>query len=149
MASLLLVAAVVRQGDKRLLINAALFGVSALFFRRDSRIELDKFARRCRIQRLDMLRRSDRTIAFDDIRDVGVEVMRPDTSVQAHTRLSILTAADRFPLTAGYTADLSTHIAIREVMVDAIFSGTSRPPPLDPAQVLRDGGRPFTAALRE
>ena len=134
--------------DPRQLINAALFAISALFFRRISRIELDKSARGCRIWRLDMWRRSDRTMPFDDITDVQVEVMRPDTSVQVHTRLTLVTSAGPVPLTAGYQANLDAHIALREAMVGVIFSGRPRPAALDPGQLLRDGGRPLAAAMR-
>jgi hypothetical protein len=134
--------------DPRQLINAALFAAAAVFFRRISRIELDKSARRCRIWRLDMWRRSDRTVGFDDIMDVQVEVMRPDTSVLVHTRLKLVLSAGAIPLSAGYRANLDAHIALRESMVDVIFSGRAPPARLDPAQVLRDGGRPIAAAMR-
>lgn len=147
-AAIFTISVVVRHSDPRQLINAGLFAASALFFRRISRTDLDKSARRCRIFRLDMWRRSDRTVPFDDIDDVQVELMQPDTSVQCHTRLSLVTSAGPIPLTAGFIADLDGHIAIREVMVDVIFNGRSRPPPLDPGQLLRDGGRPIAASMR-
>ena len=142
------VAVIAQHADLRQLINAGLFGVSAVFFRRKSRVELDRSARCCRIWRLDMWRRSTRTLAFDDITDVQVEVMQPDTSVQCHTRLTLLAPAGPVPLTAGFRAELDGQIALRETMADVIFTGRVRPARLDPRQVLVDGGRPFAAAMR-
>jgi hypothetical protein len=134
--------------DPKQLINAALFAVAALFFRRVSRIELDKAAHTCRLWRLDMWRRSQRVIPFGDISDVRVDVMRPDTSVQVHTRLSLVTSTETIPLTAGFQADLDWHIKLRELMVDVIFSDRTRPAHLDAEEVLIAGGRPITAAMR-
>ena len=139
---------VVRHVDPRQLINSVLFALSAIFFRRTSQIDLDKSARRCEIWRRDMLKRSNRILAFDEIVDVRVELMSPDTSVQPHTRLSLTTNEGEVPLTAGFMASLDHHVELREAMVDVIFKGRARPAPLDPVQVLRDGGRPIAAAMR-
>jgi hypothetical protein len=95
-----------------------------------------------------MWRRSQRVIPFGDISDVRVDVMRPDTSVQVHTRLSLVTSTETIPLTAGFQADLDWHIKLRELMVDVIFSGRTRPAHLDAEEVLIAGGRPITAAMR-
>jgi hypothetical protein len=147
-AALIVVVVIAERADLRQLISAALFAASAVFFRRIARIELDKSGRVARISRVDMWRPSERLIGFDDISDVQVEVMRPDTSVQPHTRLGLATTQGHVPLTAGYSAALDAHLALRETMVDAIFSGRARPARLDAAQVLIDGGRPISAAWR-
>jgi hypothetical protein len=147
-AVIVAIVVVTRHADPRQLINAALFAISAVFFRRQSRITLDKARRTCEISRLDMWRRSDRSVAFDDINDVKVEIMRPDTSVQIHTRLSLVTHDGQLPLTAGYRANLDQHIQLREAMVDIIFSGKSRPAPLDAGQLLVEAGRPIAAIMR-
>ena len=74
-----------------------------------------------------MSRRTDRTVSFDDIGDVRVDIMRPDTSVQCHTRLPLAASAGTVPLTAGFIADPGVDIASREVMVHAIFDGRPWP----------------------
>jgi hypothetical protein len=148
-AAVIIAVAVVYSGsDLRQLVNAVLFAGSAVFFRRISRVELAKAGRTARIFRVDMWKRSDRAIPFDDISDVRVEVMRPDTSVQCHTRLTLTTGAGPVPLTAGFRANLDDHIALRETMVDVIFSGRTRPAPLSAVEVLTEGGRPLLAAMR-
>lgn len=147
-AFIVAIVVVTRHADPKQLVNAALFAASAVFFRRKSRITLDKAGRLCEIWRQDMWRQSDRSLAFDDIKDVKVEIMRPDTSVQCHSRLSLVIPEGPLPLTAGYRANLDQHIQLREAMVDIIFSGKSRPAPLDAAQLLVDAGRPIAAIMR-
>ena len=137
-----------RHADPRQLINAGLFAVATVFFRRVSGVELDKRARTLRLSRVDMWRRSERTVAFGEITDVQVELMRPDTSSQSHSRLTVITPAGAVPLTAGFAPGLDRQIALREAMVEVVFAGRARPAPLDPVQVLRDGGRPLAAAMR-
>lgn len=144
-AVLLTIVIIVHHLDFKQLINAFLFAVAAVFFRRDSRITLDKRARRCGVWRRDMWRRSYRAIPFDEINDVEVEIQRPDTSVQAHSRLSLLTSSGPVPLTASFRADLDAQVALREAMLDVIFAGRPRPAPLDPVQLLIDAGRPWAA----
>jgi hypothetical protein len=95
-----------------------------------------------------MWRRSQRDINFEDITDVRVEVMRPDTSAQVHTRLSLATTDGDVPLTAGYRANLDQHLGLRETMADAIFRGRARPARLDARQLLIDAGRPLAAEMR-
>lgn len=147
-AVLLAIVIIARHLDPRQLINAFLFGAAAVFFRRESRITLDKAAHRCGVWRQDMWRQSYRAIPFDDINDVQVEIQRPDTSVQVHSRLSLLTPGGPIPLTAGFRADLDAHIALRETMLDVIFVGRPRPARLDPVQLLIDAGRPWAAERR-
>jgi hypothetical protein len=147
-AVLIAIVVVVRHDDPKQLINAFLFGAAAVFFRRESRITFDKSARRCGIWRQDMWRRSYRTIPFDDIEDVQVEIETPDTDALTHSRLSLLTAAGPVPLTAGFSATLDWQISLRETMVDVIFLGRPRPAPIDPVQLLLKAGRPFAAARR-
>jgi hypothetical protein len=147
-AAILVIVVIGRHVDPRQLINAALFAIAAAFFRRSSRIVLDKPARHCRIRRLDMWRQSQRDIKFDDITDVRVQIMRPDTSVQVHTRLLLATSSGDVPLSAGYRANLDQHIALRETIVDVIFSGRARPAPLEARQLLIDAGRPMAAVMR-
>lgn len=147
-AVLIAIFVVVRREDPRQLINSVLFAASAVFFRRESRITLDKSARRCGIWRQDMWRRSYRTIPFDDIEDVQVEIEAPDMDALTHSRLSLLTSVGSVPLTAGFSATLDWQISLRERMVDAIFLGRPRPAQLDPVQLLLNAGRPFAAARR-
>jgi len=147
-AVLVVIVVIYRGVDPRQLINAVLFSAAAVFFRRIARITLDNERRILRLFRVDMWRRSERTIPFDDISDVQVEVARPETSVQTHTRLTLTTANGPVPLTAGYRANLDAHIALRETLVDVIFNGRSRPAPLSAVQVLLAGGRPLAAAMR-
>jgi len=144
-AAIVVVVVVFRHDNPKQLINAFLFAIAAVFFRRESRITLDKLARRCGLWRRDMWRTSYRAIAFDDIDNVQVEICRPNTSVQTFTRLSLQTSTGAVPLTAGYRADLDRHIALRETMVDVIFVGRTRPAALDPVKLLLDAGRPFAA----
>jgi len=147
-AVLLAVVIIVRHLDPKQLINAFLFAVASVFFRRESRVTLDKAARRCGVWRRDMWRRSYRAIPFDDIKDVEVEIQRPDTSVQTHCRLVLSTSSGTIPLTAGFRAGLDAQIALRNAMVDVIFLGRPRPAQLDPVQMLVDAGRPFAAERR-
>jgi hypothetical protein len=140
--------AILRHADRVLLINAALFAVSGLFFRRVSEVDLDKGTKHCRISRLDVFRRSERMIAFDEITDVRVEIQRADTSAQDHARLNLVTATGAVALTAGFAAGVDAQIALREAMVDVIFLGRPRPAPLDPVRVLAQGGRVFHGAVR-
>ena len=139
---------VVRRENPKQLINSVLFGASAVFFRREARITLDKSARRCGIWRQDMWRRSYRTVPFDDIQDVQVEIETPDTDALIHSRLSLLAGAGSVPLTAGFSATLDWQISLREKMVDVIFLGRPRPAQLDRTQLLLNSGRPFAAARR-
>src|SRR6185437_16323788 len=81
-----------RHDDPKQLINAFLFAVAAIFFRRESRITLDKAVRRCGVWRRDMWRTSYRAMSFDDIDDVQVELQRPNTSALTHSRLSLQTS---------------------------------------------------------
>jgi hypothetical protein len=147
-AVIVAVIVLVRHDNPKQLINSFLFAISAVFFRRESRIKLDKVARRCGLWRRDMWRSSYRAVGFNDIHDVQVEIMRPNTSVQTFTRLSLQTKSGALPLTASFRADLDRHIAVRESMVDVIFVGRPRPPALDPVKLLLDGGRPFAAEGR-
>ena len=142
------VVVITRHDDFKQLINSVLFAVSALFFRRESRITLDKVARRCGIWRQDMWKHSYRALAFDDIEDVQVEILRPDGDVLVHCRLALLTPSGAVPLTAGYSATLDWQIKLREMMLDVIFVGRTRPLPLDPVKLLLDAGRPYQAATR-
>lgn len=139
---------VVGHKDPRQLITAFFFAAATVFFRRDSRITLDKLARRCDIWRLDMWRRTYRGLPFDDVKDVQVQIERPDTGAVAHSRLVLATSCEAIPLTAGYSATLDWHLKLREQLVDLIFVGRSRPAPLDPVKLLQDSGRPFLAARR-
>jgi hypothetical protein len=146
----IVIAVVVIAGhkDPKQLINAILFGVAAVFFRRESRITLDKAGRRFELWRRDMWRHSYRAIAFDQINGVQVEMQRPNTSVQNFSRLSLETSVGAVPLTASFRADFDKLIALRETMVDVIFAGRERPAPLDPVQLLADAGRIFAAERR-
>jgi len=147
-AVLIVIFVVARHENPKQLINAVLFAASAVFLRRESRITFDKSARRCGIWRQDMWRRSYRTILFDDIQDVQVEIQRPDTGALTHSRLSLLTSTGPVPLTAGFSATLDWQISLRETMIDVIFLGRSRPAQLDPVQLLLNAGRPLAAARR-
>jgi len=140
--------AVSRHFDRTLLINTGIAAVAAVFFRRESRVTLDKPARRCGIWRRDMWRTSYRAIAFDDITDVRVEIERPDTGRQTHSRLAVVTRDGAVPLTAGFGPGLDDQIRIREAMVDMIFAGRGRPAVIDPVQLLLDAGQPFAAERR-
>jgi hypothetical protein len=144
----ILVFAAVGHGKPALLINAGLFAAAGFFFRRVSDVDLDKAAKRCRISRLDMVRRTEQTIAFDAIVDVRLELQRPNTSAQDHARIDLVTASGSISLTAGFAPGVDRQIALREAMVDVIFLGRPRPAPLDPVQVLADGGRVMNAAVR-
>jgi hypothetical protein len=147
-AVIVAVVVLVRHDNPKQLINAFLLAVAAVFFRRESKITLDKAARRCGLWRRDMWRSSYRSVGFDDIDDVQVEIMRPNTSAQTFTRLSLQTKSGAVPLTASFRADLDRHIALRESMVDVIFLGRPRPAALDPVKLLLDAGRPFAAERR-
>jgi hypothetical protein len=137
-----------RHDNPKQLINSGLLTMAAVFFRRESRITLDKPARRCGIWRQDMWRRSYRAIAFDEIEDVEVEIQKPNTDVLAYCRLCLVASSGKVPLTAGFSATLDWQIKVRETMIDAIFVGRPRPAALDPVQLLLDAGRPFAAAKR-
>jgi len=147
-AVILAVVIIARHLNPKQLINAFLFAGAAVFFRRKAQIKLDRAGRHCEILRQDMWRQSDRSVPFENINDVQVEIMRPDTSVQIHSRLCLETSQGALPLTAGYRADLDRHIELREAMVDVIFSGRPRPAPLDAAKLLRAAGRPIAASMR-
>jgi hypothetical protein len=147
-AVIVMVVVVVRHDNPKQFANVLLFATAAVFFRRESRITLDKVARRCGLWRRDMWRSSYRAISFDDIDDVQVEIERPNSSVQTFTRLSLQTKSGAVPLTASFRADLDRHIALRESMLDVIFVGRPRPAALDPVQLLLDAGRPFAAERR-
>jgi hypothetical protein len=146
-AVILAIVIIAQHLNPKQLINAFLFAAAAVFFRRKSQVKLDRSARHCEIVRQDMWRQSHQSVPFDNINNVQVEIMRPDTSVQVHSRLSLETSEGALPLTAGYRADLDRHLELREAMVDVIFSGRSRPMPLDAAQLLRDAGRPIAASM--
>lgn len=147
-AVILTIAIIAEHQDPKQLVTVGLFAVSAVFFRRDSRITLDKAARRCCVWRRDMWRSSYRALSFDEIKDVQVEIMRADTDVRTHSRLSLLTSGGPVPLTAGFSADLDAQIAVRDAMVDVIFVGRPQPAALDPVQLLLNAGRPFAAERR-
>src|SRR5690242_8415049 len=141
-AVVIAVVVITRHDNPKQLINSALFAAAAVFFRRESRITLDKAARRFGIWRQDMWRHSYQAVPFDDIEDVQVEIARPDTGPLAHCRLSLVTSGGAVPLTAGFSATLDWQIKLRETMLDVIFVGRPRPLPLDPVKLLMEAGRP-------
>jgi len=132
--------------DRGALIGAILFAVFGLAFLRSTDLVLDKYQALCSLRRLDVLRVKRLRFAFEDIRDVRVEV--EPMAGEAHTvscRLALVTADGVTPLTASYEPDLDRYNQMRDVLMETVFPGKVRPPAADPVNTLVQQGNLIAA----
>jgi hypothetical protein len=128
--------------DKHLLVGAALFFLFGLPFLRATDLAFDKYQRLCSLRRLDVLRVRRQTLAFEDIRDIRVEVdpMAGDSHVIS-CRFALVTTSAVIPLTIAYEPDLERYNGMRETILDTLFTTSHRPAAVDPVQALVDQGQ--------
>jgi len=132
--------------DRGALIGAILFAVFGLAFLRSTDLVLDKYQALCILRRLDVLRVKRLRFAFEDIRDVRVEV--EPMAGESHTvscRLALVTGDGVTPLTASYEPDLDRYNQMRDVLMETVFPGKVRPSAADPANTLVQQGNLIAA----
>lgn len=113
----------------------------ALFALRSSDVVFDKRARTCRVRRLDMLKLTRRSLAFDDIQDVRVDVSLGSGVSAISCRLALVTSAGELPLTAAFEPGELRYDVMREALAEVVFDRKPRPPPPDPLEGLMRAGR--------
>jgi len=139
-ACVLLIVALSRH-DWRPAVTGALFALSALFFLRSSDVVFDKASRTCTLRRRDMWRTSERTVRFDDIDDILIDVISDNTTVLVSCRLALKTRTGEVPFSASYEPGLERFEEMRGSIVDLIFAGRAPPPVFDPVKSLAIAGR--------
>jgi hypothetical protein len=102
------------------LVGAGLFLLCGIMLLRTSRVELDEQARILTLEKLRIFKRSSLAIPFDDISDVEVETDPLRTSKVPQSRLALVTAKGRIPLTDGYSAGSDNLAALRLAMLEAL-----------------------------
>ena len=132
--------------DRGALVGAILFVVFGVAFLRSTDLVLDKYQALCSLRRLDVLRVKRLRFAFEDIRDVRVEVepMAGESHVVS-CRLALVTADGVTPLTASYEPDLDRYNRMRDVLMETVFPGKVRPPGADPVKTLVQQGNLIAA----
>jgi hypothetical protein len=141
-AMAILVAGAICDREPRLLISAGLFLVFALAFLRATDVTFDKIGRTCSIRRLDVQRVTRTHLGFDDILDARVEIEpMPDNPAIPSCRLSLVTKSTTVPLTAAYEPSQERYDAMRDAVLDAVFTKKTRPAAVDPVHMLVKDGR--------
>jgi hypothetical protein len=123
------------------LIPAAVSLLFGLAFLRATDVTFDKIGRICDIWRFDVLRVMRLRVAFEDIRDVRVEICPSPSDSRDSWRLSLVTASAVVPLTISYKPDQVRHDAMRDTMIEAVFRDRPKPAQVDPVRMLVREGR--------
>jgi hypothetical protein len=119
-------------GDCSELVPAAVGVAFGLAFLRATDVTFDKIRRTCTLRRFDIIRAMRKQLAFQDIRNIRVEVCPGNDSDGISCRLSLVTATGVVPLTLGYEPNLSRHDAMRDTLLDVLCGDNPRPAAVDP-----------------
>jgi hypothetical protein len=122
------------------LVTATVAVAFGLAFLRATDVTFDKARRTCAVRRFDIIRAMRQQLAFHDIKDIRIDVCPGTDSDGISCRLSLVTASDVVPLTAGYEPELSRHNAMRDTLLEVLFGDGPRPAPVDPVLDLVEQG---------
>jgi hypothetical protein len=116
-----------RRGEDRLvglLCGAATCLLAALLVLEKTRFVVDPNARRVSWRRRWGLRVREGTIAFDDVRSVGVQVPLGDEGVPSRRICFQLRNAPEVPVTVGYAPDLGDEMSKLSLRIDRLIAET-------------------------
>ena len=146
MAALQIIFVAIGRDEPSHLLLAVVEVAFGLAFFRATDVTFDKIGRTCGIRRFDVVRVMRARLAFDDIRDIKVEVSPSgDTSEAPSCRLSVVTASAAIPLTISYEPDWARCNGMRDTLLNTVFAADARPPATDPVRDLAVAGRVIEA----
>jgi hypothetical protein len=145
-AAFMLTTLVTTRGPLGLLVPSGFLILFGLAFLHATDVTFDKAARTCDIRRLDVVRRSQTRLDFNDITDIKVEIGPTGRGLPvANCRLSVVTKSADVPLTASFEPGIERYDAMRNAILDVVMAGASRPPAADPVDSLVKAGRSIDA----
>jgi hypothetical protein len=123
------------------IIVAAILVAFGVAFLHMTDVVFDKTRRVANLRRLDVIRLTRSSFAFDDIVDVTVQMdPQPDNLNSISCRLAFRTRDATSPLTASYAPDLDPYNAMRDAILGALGRVPDTTVKADPVRELAEAG---------